>query len=87
MSSYHNTTLNFSHAPYKSKNFKSNVDREIKMGELRLRYVQLMRDVHSALGEKEANILIKESEAIWVKLSNPKILENQTISKSATNAR
>ena len=87
MSSHQNTTLNFSHAPYKSDNFKNNVDREIKMGELRLRYVQLMRDAHSSLGKKEANILIKESEAIWNKLSNPKILENQTISKLAPDPR
>ena len=87
MSSHHNTTLNFSHAPYKRTNFNSNVDREIKLGELRLRYVQLMRDAHSSLGEKEANILIKESEAIWDKLSNPKILDNQTISKLAPNPK
>ena len=53
----------------------SNVDREIKMGELRLRYVQLMRDAHSSLGNKDANILIKESEAIWDKLCNPKSVE------------
>ena len=72
MNSHHNTTLNFSHAPYKNKEKKNNVDREIKMGELRLRYVQLMRDAHSSLGDKDANILIKESEAIWDKLNNPK---------------
>ena len=45
------------------------------MGELRLRYVQLMRDAHSSLVYKDANILIKESEAIWDKLNNPKIVE------------
>ena len=54
------------------------IDREIKMGELRLRYVQLLRDAHSTLGNNDATILIKESEAIWEKLSNPKSLENQT---------
>lgn len=76
MSSHHNTTLHFSHAPYKNKDGINNVDREIKMGELRLRYVQLMRDAHSSLGDKDANILIKESEAIWQNLSNPKSVEN-----------
>ncbi len=76
MSSHHSTTLNFSHAPYKNKEGKTNVDREIKMGELRLRYVQLMRDAHSALGKQDADILIKESESIWDKLSNPESSEN-----------
>ena len=71
MSSHHNTTLNFSHAPHKKRNSTSHVDREIKMGELRLRYVQLMRDAHSSFGVEEANILIKESEAVWRKLNNP----------------
>ena len=75
MSSHHNTTLNCSHASYKNKDVKSIVDREIKMSEIRLRYVQLLRDAHSSLGEKDANILINESEAIWEKLSNPKIKE------------
>ena len=75
MSSHHNTTLNFSHAPQKSKTLSSNVDREIKMGELRLRYVQLMRDAHLSLGDKDANILIKDSEAMWKKLSNQISLE------------
>ena len=79
MSSHHNTTLNFSDSSFKSKDCKKNVDREIKMGELRLRYVQLMRDTYSSLGDKDANILIKESEAIWNKLNNPKSVENQTI--------
>ena len=78
MSSHHNTTLNFSHAPYKRKSNMRKIDREIKMGELRLRYVQLLRDAHSTLGNNDATILIKESEAIWEKLSNPKSLENQT---------
>ena len=76
MNSHHNTTLNFSHAHDKNKEKKNNVDRETKMGELRLRYVQLMRDAHSSLGDKNANILIKESEAIWHKLNNPKIKEH-----------
>ena len=53
----------------------NNVDQEIKMGELRLKYVQLMRDAHSFLGDADANILIKESKDIWDKLSNSKGLE------------
>ena len=76
MSRHHSTTLNFSHAPYKNKEHKTNIDREIKMGELRLRYVQLMRDAHLSLGDKDANILIKESEAIWNSLRNGDIIEN-----------
>ena len=72
MISHHNTTLNFTHAPYKNKKYICNVDREIKMGEFRLRYVQLMRDAHLSLGDKDASILFKESEAIWDKLSNMK---------------
>ena len=69
MSIYHNTTLNLTQAPYKKKDALCNVDREIKMGELRLRYVQLMRDAHLSLGNKDAIILIKESEAIWENLA------------------
>ena len=72
MTSHHNTTINFSHAPYKIKNRVSNIDREIRMGEFRLRYVQLMRDAHTSLGDQDANILIKESAAIWDKLNNTK---------------
>ena len=72
---HHNSKLNFSHAPYKKKSALNNVDREIKMGELRLRYVQIMRDAHSFLGDEDANILIKESKDIWDKLSNFKGLE------------
>ena len=70
MSRHHNATLSFSHAPYENKTSSNNVDREIKMGELRLRYVQLLRDAHYSLGDKDANILIKEAEAIWDKISN-----------------
>ena len=68
MSTNHNTTLNFSHTPYKRTTL-SDLDREIKMGELRLRYVQLMRDFHTSLGEEKATDLINESVAIWKKLS------------------
>ena len=46
------------------------------MGELRLRYVQLMRDAQVSLGNKDADILIKESETMRDKLSNPKTEDN-----------
>ena len=45
------------------------------MGEIRLKYVQLMRDAHSFLGDEDANILIKESKDIWDKLTNQKGLD------------
>ena len=67
--SHHNTTLNFSHSPYKSIS-TSALDRNIEMGELRLRYIQLMRDIHKSLGKEEAINLIEESEGIWKKLSS-----------------
>ena len=77
MSTNHNTTLNFSNAHYKRKTFSNDLDREIKMGELRLRYVQLMRDFHTSLGEEDAADLIKESVAIWEKLNiRKKYIEN-----------
>ena len=66
----HNATINFSHAPYKNKASLSELDREIEMGELRLRYIQLMRDVHKTLGKEDAIELIKESEGIWEKLTS-----------------
>ena len=75
MRSHHNSKLNFSHAPYKKKATLNIVVREIRMGELRLKYVQLMRDAHSFLGDEDANIMIKESKEIWDKLSNSKRLE------------
>ena len=75
MRSHHNSKLNFSHAPYKKKSPLNNVDREIRMGEIRLKYVQLMRDAHSFLGDEDANILIKESKDIWDKLNNSKGLD------------
>ena len=59
MRSHHNSKLNFSHAPYEKKSPLNNVDREIRMGEIRLKYVQLMRDAHSFLGDEDANILSK----------------------------
>ena len=68
--SHHNGTLNFSHAPYKNKSSLSELDREIEMGELRLRYIQLMRDVHNTFGRDDAIELIKESESIWEKLNS-----------------
>ena len=75
MRTQHNSKLNFSHAPYKNRSPLNSVDREIRMGEIRLKYVQLMRDAHSFLGVEDANILIKESKAIWDKLSNSQGLE------------
>ena len=75
MRSHQNSKLNFSHAPYKIKTPLNNVDREIRMGEIRLKYVQLMKDAHSFLGDEDANILIKESKDIWDKLSNSQGLE------------
>ena len=45
------------------------------MGEIRLKYVQLMRDAHSFLGDEDADILIEESKDIWDKLSNSQGLE------------
>ena len=69
MSSHHNTTLNFSHSPYKKESFSEDIDLEIKMGELRLRYVKLMRDIYSSLNEEKATDLIKESVSIWEKLN------------------
>ncbi len=47
----------------------SALDREIEMGEFRLRYIQLMRDAHKTLGKEDAIHLIKESEGIWEKLT------------------
>ena len=40
------------------------------MGELRLRYILLMRDVHETLGKEDAIELIKESQGIWEKLTS-----------------
>ena len=66
--SHATTTLDFSHAPYKNKLSLSESDREIEIGELRLRYIQLIRDDHKTLGKEDAINLIKESERIWKKL-------------------
>ena len=73
--SYHNASLNFSHAPNKNNIALSEKSlHEIKMQlmnkqELRLRYIQLMNDAQKILGRDEAIDLIKESEVIWEKLS------------------
>ena len=69
MSSHHNTTLNFSHSPYKNKSNRNDINLEIKMGEFRLRYVQLMRDIHTTLGDDDAEVLINESLSIWEKIN------------------
>ena len=73
--SYHNASLNFSHAPHKHKVALSEKSlHEIQMQlmnkqELRLRYIQLMKDAQKILGREEAIDLIKEAEVIWEKLS------------------
>ena len=67
--SNHNFTLDFSHSRYKNQTSLSELDREIEMGQLRLRYIQLMRDAQKTLGEEDATDLIKDSEKIWEKLS------------------
>ena len=73
--SYHNASLNFSHAPFKHNVALSKKSlHEIQMQlmnkqELRLRYIQLMNDAQKILGREEAIDLIKESEVIWEKLS------------------
>ena len=59
--------------PIGKKNSLSKIDREIKMGKLRLRYVQLMRDAYSSLDDEDANLLIKESEDLWNRLSSQKV--------------
>ena len=79
MRSHHNSKLNFSNAPYKKKSPLNNVVGEIRMGELRLKYVKLMIDAQSIRGDKDANILIKKSKDIWDKLSNSKGLEVENI--------
>ena len=40
------------------------------MGELRFRYIQLMRDFYKTLEKEDAIDLIKESEDIWQKLNS-----------------
>ena len=73
--SYHNDSLNFSHAPNNHNAALSEKSlHEIQMQlmnkqELRLRYIQLMNDAQKILGRDEAIDLIKESEVIWEKLS------------------
>ena len=39
------------------------------MGEFRLRYVQLMRDIHTTLSDDDAEVLINESLSIWEKIN------------------
>jgi len=70
MSSHHNTIVNFSHSPYKKKSLERDIDLEIIRGELRLRYIKLLRDIHKSLNNQEAIDLIKESVSIWEKLNS-----------------
>jgi hypothetical protein len=74
--SHHNASLYFPHAPNKHNVALSEKSlHEIQMQlmnkqELRLRYIQLMKDAQKILGRDEAIDLIKESEVIWEKLSS-----------------
>ena len=74
MSSHHKLTQDHSDLPHTNKISLIELDREIKMGELRLRYVKLMRDFHTSLGGEDATDLIKESMDIWEKLTTQKKL-------------
>ncbi len=73
--SHHNASLYFSHAPNKhnvalSDKFLPEIQMQLmNKQELRLRYIQLMKDAQKILGRDEAIDLIKESEVIWEKLS------------------
>ena len=75
MSSHHNSILNFSHSPYSDKSFINEIDSEIKLGELRLRYVKLLRDIHTSLSNDKAKELVNESFAIWEKISKTNFSE------------
>ena len=72
MSNHHNLIQNLTAPAKNNKIYLDEVDREIKMGELRLRYVKLMRDFHTSLSDEDATDLIKESMDIWGKLSMQK---------------
>ena len=73
--SHHNASLHFSQASNKHNVALSEKSlHEIQMHlmnkqELRLRYIELMKDAQNILGREEAIDLIKESEVIWQKLS------------------
>ena len=53
---------------------------ELRMGKLRIGYVQIIWDAHSSLVDKDANILNKDTEGIWNSIRKAKGLENWTIS-------
>ena len=69
--SYHNASLNCSHAPDKhnvalSEKYLHEIQTQLmNKQELMIRYIQLMNDAQKILGRNEAINLIKESEAIW----------------------
>ena len=73
--SYHNASLNFSHAPNKhnvalNERFLHEIQMQLmNKQELRLRYIELMKDAQKIFGRDEAIALTKESEVIWEKLS------------------
>ena len=63
--SHPNATLNHSHSPYKTMTSLSQLDRELQIGEFRLRYIKLMRDIQKTLEYNTAIDLIKELEGMW----------------------
>ena len=63
--SHLNDTLNLSHSPYKTMTSLSQLDKNLKIGEFRLRYIKLMRDIQNSLEKDSAIDLIKELEGIW----------------------
>ncbi len=72
---YQNDSAHFSHSSNNHNVALSEKSlHEIQMllmnkQELRLRYIQLMKDAQKSLGRQEAINLIKESEVIWEKLN------------------
>ena len=74
--SYNNSSTSFHYQPIKHNvALNEKTLHEIQMllmdkQELRLRYIQLMKDAQKLLGRDEAIDLIKESELIWEKLSD-----------------
>ena len=64
--SYHNASLNFSHAPNKHNVSLSGKSlQEIQMQLMNKQELKLRNDARKILGRNEAIDLIKESEVIW----------------------
>lgn len=57
------------------------------MGELRLRYVQLIEDAHSYLGEEGAVLLINESKSLWDNLFKSVCLHEDTLSSQKNSTK